>query len=379
MLDDESALDDALKSLGLSRFLPPAPKPGGLVHVFQIVDERARARLAAIADEYAAPGGVAFGFAEHREFNALAERSSKDVICLYSATVRTMWSLCNAVMTVREIFPWIDDIDRLGENQPPPPKGELFFIQQVSSASEEIEPIRRKLAAALFDVAMDFALMHEVGHLWNGHVDLLHQKAGAQPFQEMHLIKGDHFALAEAQALEFDADSFAIQKLFARAYRENQFKEFSEGLMKDHRLPLDGEHTATWFFTWFAVYAFFRLFDEACVVAEIDSRAHPPAALRQACLLSTIAAVCERQGWSKLAMTHWTTVATAAGLEAEGAICRLRRTGLDSNRYLAAWDGPAFDQIESYLQTWDSLGPQLTAFKRGAMPANSVTPPALIS
>jgi hypothetical protein len=373
MLGDESALEDTLKSLGLNRFLPPAPKPGGLIHVFQIVDERCRARLADIADEYAVPGGVNFGFAEHHEFNAFAQRTSKDVICIYSATVRTMWSLCNAVMTIRDIFPWIDDIDQLGDNQAPPVKGELFFIQQRSSASEEIEPRRRKLAAALFDVAMDFALMHEVGHLWNGHVDLFHQKAGVRPLQEMHFDENSDLDLAAAQALEFDADSFAIQKIFARAFRENQFSEFSDALLKDHKLPLDGEHTATWFFTWFAVYAFFRLFDEACEAAAVSQRAHPPAALRQACLLSTVAAVGQRQGWSKLAMTHWTAVATEAGLEAEKAICRLRRIGFDGNRYLSAWEGAAFDQIETYLQTWDVLGPQFTAFKRGAMPAKSDT------
>jgi hypothetical protein len=379
MPSHDTALDEALKSLGLTRFQPPAPKPGGMIHVFQMLEARARGRLAGLSDDYAAPGGVDFGFAEHREFNAFAQRSSRDVICIYSATVRTMWSLCNAVMTIREVFPWIDDIDRLGENSAPPAKGELFFVREENHASEEIEPIRRKLAAAIFDVAMDFALMHEVGHLWNGHVDLLHQEGAPLPFPEMRLIEANGFNLAEAQALEFDADSFAIQKVFARAYRENQFKEFSEGLLKDHRLPLDGEHTASWFFTWFAVYAFFRLFDEACAAANIERRPQPPAALRQACLLSTVAAVSARQGWSSLAMPHWATLATDAGLEAERAICRLRRSGVNANAFLAAWEGPAFDQIEIYLQTWDALGPRLAPFKRGAMAAKSDAPPALIS
>jgi len=375
----DNALDETLTSLGLNRFQPPAPKPGGLVHVFQMLEQRSRRRLADLSDDYAAPDGVDFGFAEHREFNALAQRTSKDVICIYSATVRTMWSLCNAVMTIREIFPWIDDIDRLGESSAPPPKSELFFVREAGTATEDVEPIRHRLAAALFDVAMDFALMHEVGHLWNGHVDLLHQESGPRPFPEMRLVEANGLDLGEAQALEFDADSFAIQKVFARAHRENQFKIFSEGLLKDHRLPLDGEHTASWFFTWFAVYAFFRLFDEACAAAAIERRPHPPAALRQACLLSTVAAVAHRQGWSNLTMTHWATIASEAGLEAEKAICRLRRVGLDANAFLAAWDGPAFDQIEAYLRIWDSLGPRLAPLKRGAMAAKSEAPPAAIS
>lgn len=369
MASHDSALDETLQSLGLARFTAPAPKPGGLVHVFQILEERSLARLAGASEDYAAPGGISFGFAEHRAFNALAHRRSNDMICLYSAMVRTMWSLCNAVMTVREMFPWIDDIDRLGE-QAPPPKGELFFIQQ---ASFDAEPIRRKLAVALFDAAMDFALMHEVAHLWNGHVDLLHQRAGPAPFLEIGLAGSTGLELAEAQALEFDADSFAVQKVFGRAYRDNPFSEFSEGLLKDHRVPLDGDHTASWYFTWFAIYALFRAFDEACAVTGVTTRPHPPAALRHACLLPTVATVCGRQGWSKLDMGQWETLASEAALEAEGAFCRLRRTPVDTAAFRAAWDGQAFDLIDHYLRTWDGLGPVLMPLRRGAMPARSET------
>lgn len=376
MTSQDNALDEALKELGLARFEPPPPKPGGLVHVFQILEERSRARLGDLCEEYAVPGGVSFGFAEDRGFSAFADRRANDVICIYSATVRTLWSFCNAVMAVRESFPWIDDIDRLGENAPPPPKGELFFIQQGSGGSGQFEPVRRRLAAALFDAAMDFALMHEVGHLWNGHVELLHREVGPQPLQETPVAGARGFDWAEARALEFDADSFAAQKVFARAYHENQFKEFSDALLKDHRVPLDGEHTASWYFTWFAIYAFFRLFDEACAVAEIEQRPQPYAPLRQACLLSTVAAVCSRQGWSKLTMPSWEILATDAAVEAERAICRLRRMPIDANALLAVWEGPAVNQIEAYLQSWDGLAPRLQPLRRGAQAAKSSAAPA---
>ncbi|HYP57596.1 MAG TPA: hypothetical protein VEQ35_04850 [Beijerinckia sp.] len=369
MATNEDALDEALKALGLRRFEVPGPKSNGFVNVFQVLQDQCLKRLADIADEYAVPGGVGFGFAEHREFNAFAQRTSKDVICFYSSSVRVMWSLFNAIMTIREIFPWIDDIDRLGEQSAPPAKGDLFFIRPPEKEVAEPDPIRWRLAAALFDVAMDFTLMHEVAHLWNGHVELFHQKNGQRPYQEMHLIEG--LELSEAQALEFDADSFAIQKVFARVYRENPFKDFSTGLLKDHSLPADGEHTASWYFTWFAIYALFKSYDEACAAADLPRRAQPPAALRLACLLSTVTAVCSRQGWSQLSMELWAAHATSAGLEAEGAICRMRGTGLNSQAFNLAWSGIAFDQIEKYLQTWDRLGPQLAALKRGPMAAKT--------
>jgi hypothetical protein len=367
MASSQSALDDVLAGLGLTRFHVPPPKPGGLVHVFQILNERATARLASLSEAYAAPEGVDFGFAEHRDFNAIAQRTSKDILCLYAAPVRTMWSLFNAFMTIREMFPWIDDIDRLG-SIPPPPKGELFFVQQSSATSEE-ESIRRRLAAALFDVAMDFVLMHEVGHLWNGHVDWMHQKIKDVPYREIGLFD-ETSDLEAAGALEFDADSFAAQRVFARAFHENPFEAFTTGLLKDHKIPLDtNNRSASWFFCWFAIYALFRAFDEACAVSGVTMRPQAPASLRSASLLPTVAAVCKRQGWSDLDMTQWTTLASAASLEAEGAFCRLRRTGLDPAPFVAAWEGPAFDLIENHLRTWDRVGAELAPLKRGAMTA----------
>jgi hypothetical protein len=68
-------------------------------------------------------------------------------------------------------------------------------------------------------------------------------------------------------------------------------------------------------------------------------------------------------------MAQWTTLASAASLEAEGAFCRLRRTGLDPAPFVAAWEGPAFDLIECHLRTWDRVSAELAPLKRGAMAA----------
>jgi hypothetical protein len=363
----DDALNAALAKLNLKSFEVPKPKPNGFLHLFDVLQEKSLERLADLADEYALPGGIGFGFAEHRLFNAFAERSHKDIVCLTSSSVRVLWSLCNAVMEIRELFPWIDDIDRLGEAQAPPVKGELFYVPPKDHA--EIMPIRRRLATALFNTAVDFLLMHEIAHLWNGHVDYLHQKAGPRPFTELQLTETSGLDPDFIRALEFDADSFAVQKIFARAYRENPFQEFSEGLSKDHRLPEDGDRSTTWFFTWFALYAAFRAFDEARAVETSETWVHPPAPLRQACLLSTVSAVCGKQGWSELSMDTWTKIAIDAGLECERAICQMRRITLNTSGFHAAWDGPAFTQIEKYIETWDQLAPDLKEIKRGPMTA----------
>jgi hypothetical protein len=367
----EDAFEAALTSLGLKKFDIPGPKLGGFNHLFQIFSDEARTRLAGISDEYANPDALVLGFAEHRAFNAFAHRTSKDIICLYSTPLRVLWSFFNAMMDNRQIFPWVDDVEMLG-GAAPAPKGDLFFIREtplINEAGESFFPIRQRLARALFDVAADFVLMHEVGHLRNGHVALLQQRAGTRPFRELPYEEADRLEIPEVQALEFDADGFAIQKVFERVHQRNPFVDFAKGLSKDHRLAEDGEHTASWYFAWFAVYSVFRLFDEAMEISEIPLRMQPPAALRQACLLPAVAAVTTRNGWSGLSMQQWVDLATDAGLEAERTVTGLRRMKPDPHAYLSAWNGAAFDQIGVYLETWDKLGPQLALLKRGSAAA----------
>ncbi|QXX75764.1 hypothetical protein [Methylovirgula sp. HY1] len=364
----EDIFEAALTSLGLKKFEVPAPKLGNAVHLFQIFTEQARTRLAGISDEYVEADSFAFGFAEHRAFNAFAHRTSKDIICLYSTPLRVLWSFFNAMMDNRQIFPWVDDVEVLGGTAPAP-KGDLFFLREtlpLDAAGAPFNPIRPRLARALFDVAADFLLLHELGHLRNGHVALLQQRAGARPFRELPYEEADKLEIPEAQALEFDADGFAVQKVFERVYKDNPFLEFSKGLLKDHRLAEDGVHTASWYFTWFAVYSVFRLFDEAMEISEIPLRMQPPAALRQACLLPAVAAMTGRSGWSGLSLQEWVDLATDAGLEAERTLTGLRRMKPDPHAYLQAWNGGAFDQIGLYLDTWETLGPQLAPLRRGA-------------
>lgn len=365
----EDAFDAALNDLGLKKFDVPEPKFGA-PHLFQIVADAARARLADLFDDYADPATFAFGFAEHRAFSAFVHHTTKDIICLYVTPLRVAWSFFNAMMDNRQIFPWIDDVDVLGGTAPPP-KGDLFFLREPpkNENGESFTPVRPRLARALFDVAADFLLMHELGHLRNGHVALLQQRAGLRPFRELPYDEADKLEIPEAQALEFDADGFAIQKVFERVYETNPFAEFSKGLLKDHRLPEDGTHTASWYFTWFAIYSVFRLFDEAMEISEIPLRMQPPAALRQACLLPAVAALTGRKGWSNLNLQQWVDLATDAGLEAERTITGLRRIKPNPHAYLAAWNGAAFEQIGVYLETWEKLAPQLAPLKRGIVSA----------
>ncbi|HEY5226653.1 MAG TPA: hypothetical protein VIJ06_07675, partial [Methylovirgula sp.] len=345
----EDAFEAALTSLGLKKFEIPGSKSGGFSHLFHIFTGTAQARLAGISDAYAKPDALAFGFAEHRAFNAFAHRTSKDIICLYSTPLRVLWSFFNAMMENRQTFAWVDDADGLGGAAAAlAPKGDLFFIRE-TLPNHAAAPLRQRLARGLFDVAADFLLMHELGHLRNGHVALLKQRAGARPFRELPYDLADKLEIPEAQAMEFDADGFAIQKVFERVHRDNPFADFAEGLLQDHRLAVDGAYTASWYFSWFAVYATFRLFDEAMEISQTPLRMQAPAALRQACLVPAVAAVTGANGWSALSLQQWVDLATAAGLEAERMVSGLRGMKPNPHAYLAVWNGATVERIGAYI------------------------------
>jgi hypothetical protein len=359
----DAEFDAVLAGMKLRRFEFPKPKMNGNISLLEVLHNRCLATLADMADEYVPQGSVAFGFADHREFNAFAHRASRDMICLYVPAVKTLWAFFHGLMGQRELFPWIDDTGRF-EGEPPQSKGDLFFVRPPNNPSNQEVEIRRQLAVALFDTVLDFMLKRQVAHLWQGHVDLLHAKKPDAVFQEMRLVDGG-LDISTVQTLHYNADSYAIQQAFARAHRLNPFAEFAEGFMKDHKIPVDGVHSTSWYFTWFAIYASFRLFDESCEVAELPQWTHPPAALRQACLVSAVAAVCARQGWSKLNPMEWERIASDAGLEAERLICRLRGFELNPSAYMSFWNEPVVDQMQNYMQVWETLGPQLAAMPKG--------------
>jgi len=360
----DAALDAVLSAMKLRRFEIPKPKVlSGYVSLMEVVRDKCLATLADMADEYIPEGGVSFGFADHREFNAFAHRTSRDMICFYVPAIRTLWAFFHGLMGQREIFPWIDDTGRF-EGEPPQSKGDLFFVRPPNLPSNQDVEMRRKLAVALFDTVLDFMLKREVAHLWLGHVDLLHTKKPDAAFQEMHLVEGG-LDISSIQTMHYNADAYAIQQAFARAHQLNPFAEFSDGFLKDHKIPLDGAHSTSWYFTWFAIYASFRLFDDSCEVMELPQWTHPPASLRQACLVSSVAGMTARQGWSTLNPGEWERIASEAGLEVERFICRLRGFELNPHAYLSFWNEPVVDQIQNYMRVWETLGPQLAAMPKG--------------
>jgi hypothetical protein len=124
-------------------------------------------------------------------------------------------------------------------------------------------------------LAFNFLFYHELGHILNGHVDWAVNRKHAPLVAELGWAPGSVEESIEMQALEMDADSFALAQAIGAT---GEWAKAPPG-----NLP----HLQTYkelLFAWmFAAFSFFRLFgDEPLEGADLYGSSHPPYRVRLA-------------------------------------------------------------------------------------------------
>ena len=74
-------------------------------------------------------------------------------------------------------------------------------------------PIRSGCVELFMEFAFDFILLHELGHISRGHLGLIHELTGVDMYAELN-GQGRSIDNDTSQALELDADGFAMSSLF---------------------------------------------------------------------------------------------------------------------------------------------------------------------
>jgi len=70
-----------------------------------------------------------------------------------------------------------------------------------------VDPIRQAFSDHLLDLALDFLVGHELGHLAHGHCDLLNLQYGITEIEELQAAGSGHLSERDRQLFEVDADT----------------------------------------------------------------------------------------------------------------------------------------------------------------------------
>jgi hypothetical protein len=204
---------------------------------------------------------VHFDFISNQEINARAfQAEGRYFIGVYSGLVSGLSMMFFTMLSDRRFFPNVGNIElESSENQ-------CGF-----SAVMPRCPTRVEYAYRLLQWAYRFLILHELAHIFDGHVDYVKAKYGIACLPELGWTGNTEYEseLITLQTLEAIADSQAAGNLIdnARACCNNEM------------FPLPLDHTV--FMMTFAFFSFFRLFGDKGFSEHNLIDDHPPDRIRQ--------------------------------------------------------------------------------------------------
>lgn len=199
---------------------------------------------------------------------------------------------------------------------------------------------RRILAQNLSEIAYQYIINHEIAHVRHGHVGLLEESR----------LGNEKLSQEDRYAMEFDADSMASMCALNYAIElKDFFKTSIQGFSKSHSVLED-----SFFFHFFAVYMFFRIYVDKESVYQHYSKHHPPSFFRMfACL--TISA--ERNPFDDREI-HAKNVARII-CEGESAAALLTNKKIDLSGIQMATQESGLEMVKDLNQYWANVRPKL--------------------
>ena len=233
---------------------------------------------------------------------------------------------------------------------------------------EPNDPVRRRAADALATAAFELLVLHELGHIRNGHLACVKGNYG---LTELAPVDAFDMASLTSHTLEMDADSHATIHAMNRQF--SFWEQLAAGRLPDPAttdgamlLGLYGSQERTLRTCLITSYVLFRFLGPAKWTPDtLWSNRHPPAVLRPQMMLSVVRALLQRAGFTALAEQSLVNLSVECTLEIELAFCRLfwRRSDVLS------WMEPALQASGPYVgllnEEWARLHPLLDANKLG--------------
>jgi hypothetical protein len=222
---------------------------------------------------------------------------------------------------------------------------------------------RAEYATRLSNAAFYFFFFHELGHVFNGHVDWLHANFGFHSLDERTAATIPGLSTLDRQTLEMDADCFACQSLLLWILRVQRDPVTERPMVQDDfglGSPID-----IFFLCVFAIYSVFRIFSDEEITDEesILENEHPPAFFRQRYIWATLLEVNDKHGL--IDQQAFLDCTSRAVTEVEHSFVRMTGRkpyqGLDLTRaqQLSA------EILKKLLENWKVLRPNLEPLKRG--------------
>jgi len=284
--------------------------------------------------------------------NAYATIQTYDFIAINRGSVDTLLGVFGQLLSHPSSWSHVGDAKLEQEERAVGPN---FFHPGPHTKLGHIVPLcaqRQHFTVNLTTLAFHFLVMHEIGHLRNGHLDML-QKLGVQGLAEISSLRLEPpVDPLLRQALEIDADAYAASRAIEFAIQRTCIdpgapvpaaEAFGQAYGGDARAL----HTLA-----YAVYVFFRIFVHNDPAPEsFDTSRHPPSWIRLRCIFDNFCAVVDELTGGRVSQEAFCDYAFEAIVDAEESIARISSRPVD-----LSWAMAAFDPDSSHLAATGYLG-----------------------
>jgi hypothetical protein len=218
--------DEGLRTLGLgSRYREGSP--GAFRSLYATVELAARQMRDQLVSEVGASKRVPeilAGVNDSSAFNAFAAPLSgrRYIIAVNYGTLILIHDLVHRLFCLPEFFPWVGDPskeDRTRQFHPTCDDAMSYMRTFITEPRLVIprDPLRKQAAAFLIPLAVYFLVAHEFRHIVGGHLGWLNSHSGQMTISEVLGLERDPGSDLLLQALEMDADQFAMYYTLMRA------------------------------------------------------------------------------------------------------------------------------------------------------------------
>jgi hypothetical protein len=231
-------------------------------------------------------------------------------------------------------------------------------------------PQRQHFTVNLSSLAFYFLVMHEVGHLRNGHLDVL-KNSGIRELTEINPSNEFTRDPLLRQTLEIDADAYAADKSIGFAIERIGIKADggSPAVGAFHDAYADYERALRTLA--FAVYVLFRIFGTRDYPAEsIGTATHPLSWLRLRITFQVIGDLVARATNGLVRPEQFYDYAFESIVEAEESIAMISARPVDLHWVKAAFDPDGSQtsvaaHLAQITEKWAEIRPVLCLFRRG--------------
>src|SRR5579864_2888252 len=218
--------DDGLRALKLgSRYHADASNAfGSLFAMVERIAGEIRDQLVAEVGASKRIPEILSGVNDNSSFNAVAAPLSggRYIIAVNYGALILVQDLVHRLFCLPEFFPWVGDPSKEDRNRRfhrTSDDAQIYmraFISDPRSATPR-DPERKRAAGFLVPLAVMFLVAHEFRHIIGGHLDWLNDHSGQIGISEVLGMRDDASAGLCLQALEMDADRFAVYYTLMRA------------------------------------------------------------------------------------------------------------------------------------------------------------------